>query len=118
MLHKVLEEISARTPGFRGAAVVGMDGMPLVHLVKPGGPDLDLFSAEYATLLRKLQGISGAGGAGRIQGIATVGEPWNLLVERVNDNYFLLLLVSPEGPVGRGRYELRRAAFQLGPELA
>ena len=117
MLNRILREISARTPGFRGAAVVGMDGMTLVQVAADGGPELELFSAECSALLKSLGGMVSQESCGRLRSLATEGERWNLLVERVTDEYFLLLVVAPEGPLGRGRHELRRAALALEPEL-
>lgn len=118
MLDEVLEEIEERAPGFRGAAVVGMDGVPLVKRSAPDGPDLDLCAAEYATLLRSASGLSSHEEAGPFLGLSTRLEAWSLLAEQVSDDYFVLLLVSGQGAVGRGRYELRRAAIRLLPELS
>ena len=118
MLDKALKELSTRAPGFSGVALVGMDGMPLARVDAPGGPDLDLCAAEYSTLIRKVGNMAAHETAGRIGGFMTLGDNWNLLVERVTDEYFLLLIATPELPVGRGRYELRRAALELESELS
>jgi len=118
MLDEVLRDMAERSPGFRGAAVVGMDGVPLVKRAAPEGPDLELCAAEYSTLLRTLIGLSVHEGAGPLLGLCTRTEAWSLLVEQITDDYFVLLLVSPGPGQGRGRYELRKAALRLLPELS
>ena len=117
MLDSVLEEISRRAKGFRGVALVGMDGVPLVRRQGPEGPDLELCSAEYAGLVRQLAGMGANEFCGDLRSFSTLGAGGGLLVERVTDEYFLILLLSPEGITGQGRFELRRAALQLIPEL-
>jgi predicted regulator of Ras-like GTPase activity (Roadblock/LC7/MglB family) len=117
MLDDVVQEMARRAPGFRGAAVVGMDGVPLVRLGTPGGPDLDLCAAEYSALLRKLQSMASHAAGGGLRGVLTLLDGCTVLVERVTDDYFLLLAVAPDEPIGRGRYELHRAAAALEPEL-
>jgi predicted regulator of Ras-like GTPase activity (Roadblock/LC7/MglB family) len=117
MLDSVLEEISRRAAGFRGVALSGMDGVPLVRREGPGGPDLDLCSAEYAAVVRQLAGLGANESCGELRSIATLGADGGLLVERVTDEYFLILSLGPEAMAGQGRYELRRAALKLIPEL-
>ena len=117
MLDSLMQELAGRAPGFRGAAVVGMDGVPLVKRQAEGGPDMDLCSAEYATLIRSLQGLSSHEGAGRLRGLVTRLQGWNLLAEKITDEYFVVLVTAPGEPLGRGRFELGRAALRLQPEL-
>ena len=117
MLDSLIQELAGRAPGFRGVAVVGMDGVPLVKREADGGPDMDLCAAEYATLIRSLQGLSSHEGAGKLRGLVTRLQGWNLLAEKVTDEYFLVLVMATAEPLGRGRYELGRAALRLQPEL-
>ena len=117
MLDSLIQELADRVPGFAGVAVVGMDGVPLVKRAADGGPDMDLCSAEYAMLVRSLQGLSIHDGGGKLRGVVTRLQGWNLLAEKVTDEYFLVLIMATSEPVGRGRFELSRAALRLQPEL-
>jgi predicted regulator of Ras-like GTPase activity (Roadblock/LC7/MglB family) len=117
MLHKTLERIRERTPGFQGAAVVGMDGLALVELGQEEGPELELFSAECSAMLKTLAGMASQGKCGPLQGFVSRGERWQMLVEVVTDEYFLLLVMDAGGLAGRSRHELRLAALDLEPEL-
>jgi len=117
MLSDTLEEIARRLPAFRGAAVVGLDGMPLARLAAADGPDLDLFAAEGAALLKQVVGSGSQEAAGRLRALMTLGERWHLLLGRVTDEYFLLLVVGSDVPVGQARYELDRATPRILAEI-
>lgn len=121
MLDEVLRDLAEGSPGFRGAAVVGMDGVPLVKHdgpEGPEGPDLELCAAEYTSLLKAAGALSSHQGAGPFLGLATRMEAWSVLAEQITDDYFVVLLVNPGPEQGRGRYELRKAALRLLPELS
>jgi predicted regulator of Ras-like GTPase activity (Roadblock/LC7/MglB family) len=47
----------------------------------------------------------------------TVGERWHLVLGRVTDEYFLLLVVGSAAPVGQARYELDRATPLILAEI-
>jgi len=118
MLSEALDEMARRLPEFRGAAVVGLDGMPLAILTVDEGPDLDLFAAESAALLKQVAGSGSQQQAGRLRGMLTVGERWHLLLGRLTDEYFLLLVVGSEAPVGQARYEVERVTPRIVAEIA
>jgi predicted regulator of Ras-like GTPase activity (Roadblock/LC7/MglB family) len=117
MLSDVLDEVARRLPEFRGAALVGLDGMPLALLAAADGPDLDLFAAEAATLLKQVAGSGSQEAAGPLRTLVTVGERWHLVLGRVTDEYFLLLVVGSAAPVGQARYELDRATPLILAEI-
>ena len=117
MLSDALDEIARRLPEFRGAAVVGLDGMPLALLAAAEGPDLDLFAAEGAALLKQIAASGSQEQAGPLRALMTVGERWQLILGRVTDEYFLLLVVGSDAPAGQARYELDRATPRILAEI-
>ena len=118
MLDQSLDEIAERTPGFRGAAIMASDGLPLMHRVVPDGPDLELFAAECSALLKSLSSLTSQEQCGPLNGLSSSGDRWRMLLERINEDYFLLLVVAPDGSLGECRYRLRRAALDLEAELS
>ena len=118
MLEAVMDEVASRTPGFRGASVMGTDGIPLMQRVVEEGPDLELFAAEASALLKTLSGLSSQGECGTLRSVQTGGDRWKVLLERITTDYFLLLVVSSDASPGHCRYRLRCAALDLEPELS
>jgi predicted regulator of Ras-like GTPase activity (Roadblock/LC7/MglB family) len=41
-----------------------------------------------------------------------------VIMRLIGREYFVVLALSPEGNLGRGRYELRKAELKLAKELA
>ena len=118
MLEAVMDEIASRTPGFQGASVMGTDGIPLAQRIVDEGPDLELFAAEASALLKTLSGLGSQEECGTLRGFSSAGDRWNLLLERITSDYFLLLIVTSEASVGHCRYRLRCAALDLESELS
>ena len=118
MLDAVMDEIASRTPGFQGASVMGTDGIPLAQRIVDEGPDLELFAAEASALLKTLSGLGSQEECGTLRGFSSAGDRWNLLLERITSDYFLLLIVTSEASVGHCRYRLRCAALDLESELS
>jgi hypothetical protein len=52
-----------------------------------------------------------------VREVATVGDGAITVLSRVTGEYYLLLLLGREGNLGRGRFELRKAAAALEKEL-
>jgi len=52
-----------------------------------------------------------------VQQLAMVTERSIAILSRVTEEYYLLLLLSRDGNMGRGRFELRKAGLTLEKEL-
>jgi len=118
MLEAVMDEIARRTPGFLGATVMGTDGMPLTQRVADEGPDLELFAAESSALLKSLSALGSQEECGSLRSVHTGGDRWQLFLERITTDYFLLLVVASSVSQGECRYRLRCAALDLEAELS
>jgi predicted regulator of Ras-like GTPase activity (Roadblock/LC7/MglB family) len=55
--------------------------------------------------------------SGQIRELTAVGEGSRVVLSRISEGYYLLLLLGDEGILGKGRYELARAAAKLEKEL-
>ena len=80
--------------------------------------NLDAAVAEYTPLLRHAQRISGEHGFGDLQEMSVSYDSKIFLLRFVSNQYFLAMVLSTEGNMGRGRYELRRAELLLKNEFA
>jgi predicted regulator of Ras-like GTPase activity (Roadblock/LC7/MglB family) len=114
---ETLRRISDRVGGARAVALVGADGIPVETWGSTEGLSMETVAAEMAGLLRAARSASSASGAGSIREVATVAEGAITVLSRVTREYYLLLLLGREGNLGRGRFELRKAAAALEKEL-
>jgi predicted regulator of Ras-like GTPase activity (Roadblock/LC7/MglB family) len=113
-----LEKVCARVEGALGAVIVAEDGIVVErHAVDPG-LDLELASVEFAGAAREMRRASLAAEAGELDEML-VGSRGRLAALRsIGPGYYLLLFMAPTALIGRGRYELRRAALVLASEFA
>ena len=113
-----LEGICARVEGALGAVILAEDGIIVErHLVDPG-IDLELASAEFAGAAREMRRGTMVVEAGELDEILVTSRARLSLLRLIGPGYYLLLLLAPGALVGRGRYELRRAAHVLANEFA
>jgi len=114
---EALSGILRRTDGALAAAVVASDGMVVHAEGNTGSPDLSLLTAHCSDLLRRSSSAGEECGLGATAELIQKTGSNALLVRAVNDQYCLMLLLDTGGLVGRGRWELRKAAGSLRMEL-
>lgn len=100
-----------------GIAIIGMDGILVEEQKKQGELDLQTLGAELCGLLKSADSVAGSIGAGGIIEIVTTAENYCVILRRVTDEYFMVLVIHPDGNLGKGRYLLRRAGSQVRSEL-
>jgi len=114
---QVLKEITQNVKGARGAVVVGMDGIIVDECTAGPGIDLQSISAEYGNILKEVQIASESLRMGTTKEVAIRTEASDLVMRKINDDYFLALVLSPEGNFGKGRFVVRMAANKLIKEF-
>ncbi|HEY6066035.1 MAG TPA: roadblock/LC7 domain-containing protein [Thermoanaerobaculia bacterium] len=114
---EALRRISDRVDGTRAVSLVGADGIPVETWGSTEGLSMETVAAEMGGLLRAARNAGTASGAGAVREVATVADGAITVLSRVTGEYYLLLLLDREGNLGRGRFELRKAAAALEKEL-
>jgi predicted regulator of Ras-like GTPase activity (Roadblock/LC7/MglB family) len=114
---QTLRRIAERVGGTRAVSLVGADGIPVESWGSPEGLSIETVAAEVGSLLRAARNTGSASGDGEVREVATVTDGGITIVSRVTREYYLLLLLAREGNLGRGRFELRKAAAALEKEL-
>ncbi|HEY0006450.1 MAG TPA: roadblock/LC7 domain-containing protein [Pyrinomonadaceae bacterium] len=120
MFRKALEEILERTDGSLGALIMGTDGISVEKVISEDGADanLDVAAAEFTSLVRNAQRTGRDTGLGSLRELVVALEDSTIIMRLFNREYFMVLALKPDGNLGRGRYELRKAELQLAREFA
>ena len=120
MFKEVLQAIVNRTEGCLGALIMGTDGIAVEKVWQSAGTEanLDVAVAEYTSLLRNAKRTNDEMGFGKLREFNLVSESGIFILRFVSEDYFIAMVLSPEGNFGRGRFELRRAELLLEKELA
>jgi predicted regulator of Ras-like GTPase activity (Roadblock/LC7/MglB family) len=120
MFKETLEAILDRTEGSLGALIMGTDGIAVEKVLLHSGRDanLDIAAAELTSLVRNAQRSGEDTGLGNLHELVVCLESAHFVLRLVNRDYFLVLALRPDGNLGRGRFELRKAELELAREFA
>ena len=120
MFKEVLETILERTEGSLGALIMGLDGIAVERLLKETGQEanLDVAAAEFTSLVRGAQRAGKDTGLGDLRELVISLAGAVVLMRLLGRDYFVVLAISPEGNLGRARFELRKAELQISSEFA
>lgn len=113
----ILKEVVNGTEGALGALVVGVDGIPVDEFSVQGDLDLQSMTVEYSTLLKEIEKGSRAAHLGSTKEVTVIADRAMIMLRRLNDEYFLVLVIRPDGNFGKGRFLLRMSVPKLLKEF-
>lgn len=120
MFKPLLESVVERTEGSLGALIMGLDGIAVEKVIGEAGNEanLDVAAAEFTSLVRSAHRTGTDIGLGNLKELMVSLDNAIIMMRLLGRDYFVVLALTPEGNVGRGRYELRKAELQLTKEFA
>ena len=119
MFKELLETIIERTEGSLGALIMGTDGIAVEKVLGEAGKEanLDIAAAEFTSLVRGAQRAGNDLGLGNLRELVISLDDSIILMRLLSRDYFVVLALNPEGNLGRGRFELRKAELKLAKEF-
>lgn len=118
MFLEALNRISNRIEGAVALSLVAKDGMPVETFNSNPDLDLDVLAAELVSQLRSISNNHRELDVGEVQHLSVSTDRLTLMVSSVASDYYLLLVLGPEGNYGKARFELRRARLLLEGDLS
>lgn len=113
----ILKEVVNGTEGALGALVVGLDGIPVDEYSVGGEMDLQSMTVEYSALLKEIEKGSQAAQLGTTKEVTVVADKALIMLRRLTEEYFLVLIIRPDGNFGKGRFLLRMSVPRLLKEF-
>lgn len=117
MFLERLSTISSRIDGALALSLVDRDGIPVESFNTSPSLDLEAVAAELITQVRSIASQQQELSVGEILQYSVAAERMAFVVSSVARGYFLLLVLSPDGSLGRARFELRRASLLFEDDL-
>jgi predicted regulator of Ras-like GTPase activity (Roadblock/LC7/MglB family) len=114
---EVLKNIVHGTDGALGAVIVGLDGIPVDEYTIDADFDLQSMTVEYSSLIKEIEKGSQASNLGSTKEITVIADRAMIMLRRLNDEYFIVLIIKPEGNFGKGRFLLRMSVPKLQKEF-
>ena len=118
MFLEQLSRISNRIDGAVALSLVAKDGIPVESFSSDPDLDLDVLAAELVAQARSISENHRELDVGEVQQLSVMTDRLTLMVSSVAADYYLLLVLGPEGNYGRARFELRRARLLLEADLS
>ncbi len=109
----ILKEVVNGTEGAIGALIVGLDGIPVEQFSVNGDMDIQSMTVEYSSLLKEIEKGSQAAHLGSTKEVTVIADKAMIMLRRLNDEYFFVLIIRPEGNFGKGRFLLRMSVPKL-----
>ncbi len=92
---------------------VGPEGV-VDQMVEDSSLDMETIVGEYITLLHIARSASEDSGAGDLVENIVVSERSIMIARSISPEHYLILLSKSQDQIGRARYELKKAARELG----
>jgi predicted regulator of Ras-like GTPase activity (Roadblock/LC7/MglB family) len=104
-----------RVDGAMAVSLIGLDGIA-IETINDDHVPLDVFGAEFGGFIKSVRPNAELN-TGEVLQFSLVTEKYITFLSAVTPEYFVLLVLSPDGNYGRARYELSRARHLLRDEL-
>jgi len=120
MFKETLQTIVEKTDGSLGALIMGLDGLSVEKFFTQDGSaaNLDVAAAELTSLIRSASRAGNDLDLGELHELVVKHEKATFVMRFFGKEYFAVLALAPDGNIGRGRYELRKAELTLAEEFA
>lgn len=118
IFEEVVEKSVEQVHGAMAAVIMGKDGISLSQHLKEGvALDMETLGVEYANLLGEISRASQTIGSGEVKEVCLVTDQYLIIIRSINPEYFIALILTPEGNLGKGRFLLRINAPKVAAEL-
>ncbi|HEV3459499.1 MAG TPA: hypothetical protein VHG32_23355 [Thermoanaerobaculia bacterium] len=117
MFLEQLSRISDRIGGVLALSLVAKDGIPVESVSSDPDLDIEVLAAELVSQARSISDNHRELAVGEVQQLSVLTDRLTVIVSVVTHEYYLLLVLGPDGNYGRARFELRRARLALEQDL-
>jgi predicted regulator of Ras-like GTPase activity (Roadblock/LC7/MglB family) len=113
----ILKAVVNGTEGALGALIVGIDGIPVEEFSLNSEMDIQSMTVEYSSLLKEIEKGSQAAHLGSTKEVTVLADRAMIMLRRLTEEYFFVLIIKPEGNFGKGRFLLRMSVPKLLKEF-
>jgi predicted regulator of Ras-like GTPase activity (Roadblock/LC7/MglB family) len=113
-----LRSVLTSVKGAEAVALMGFDGIIVAESRSEGAQvPYQEVGVEFSRVIKEASKVSVGNGIGDLAEMTIDSGQHRFVFRVLNQEYFVLLMLSPDANVGKGRYYLRRALPALQKEL-
>jgi predicted regulator of Ras-like GTPase activity (Roadblock/LC7/MglB family) len=98
-------------------SLIGLDGIAVETVGSRVAVALDVLGAEFGSFVKSIRHANTELNTGDVLQFSLVTEKYITFLSEVTPEYYILLVLTPDGNYGRARFELSRAKHNLRDEL-
>ena len=114
---EVLKEAVAKVDGAVSSLIIGTDGIPVQEYLEEKLVDLAGLSAEASAMMKDISLAADNLGLGEAKEFSIISDRCGIIMRKINPDYYLALIIKPDGNYGKGRFILKTAVPKLVDEF-
>lgn len=114
---EVLKDTVDKVDGAVSAMIIASDGISVQEYTQEKLVDLTGLSAEASAMIRDIGLAADNLGLGEAREFSIISDRCGIIMRKINSDYYLALVIKPEGNYGKGRFILKTAVPRLEGEF-
>jgi len=114
---EVLKDTVDKVDGAVSAIVIASDGISVQEYTQEKLVDLTGLSAEASAMIRDIGLAADNLGLGEAREFSIISDRCGIIMRKINSDYYLALVIKPDGNYGKGRFILKTAVPRLEGEF-
>ncbi len=113
----VLKETVDKVDGAVSALIIAADGIPVQEYASERLIDLTELGAEASAMIRDINLAAVNLGFGEAREFSIISDRCGIIMRKINNDYYLALVIKPEGNYGKGRFILKNTVPKIESEF-
>jgi predicted regulator of Ras-like GTPase activity (Roadblock/LC7/MglB family) len=114
---EVLKDIVDKVDGAVSSMIICRDGMSVQEYALEKLVDLTGLSAEASAMIKDISLAADNLGLGEAREFSIISDMCGIIMRKINTDYYLALVIKPDGNYGKGRFILKTAIPKLEGEF-
>ncbi len=114
---EILKESVEKVDGAVSSMVLGSDGILVEEYAVEKLMSLEDLGAEISAMIKDINLAAKDLGLGTAREFSIISDSCGIILRRINADYYMALIIKPEGNYGKGRFVLKTAAPKLEGEF-
>lgn len=118
IFEEIIKDIVDNVEGCLTGIMMGIDGVMVESYKKSEEfEDITTMSIEFTNILREIRASSEQLKVGNVEELTIKSDSMIFLIKMINEEYFVAIVLKPQGNYGKARYLIRKSVPAFKSEL-
>lgn len=114
---EILKNTVDKVDGAVSSMIIGTDGISVQEYITEKLVDLTDLSAEASQMIKDITLAADNLGLGEAKEFSIISDRCGIIMRKINSEYYLALVIKPDGNYGKGRFILKTSIPKLEGEF-